>query len=192
MRNHSFLNADGWWNSVKTLASVDAAGAPIPWLTYPCIDLIRDRVGPCFRVFEYGSGSSTLWWAARVESLVSCEHDPDWYASTKALVPDNVDLVFRELADGQYCEEISNYEDRFDVVVIDGRDRVNCAKHCLPALKRNGVVIGDNSDRERYSEGLAFLQSAGFKRLDLWGNAPVAMTKSCTTIFYREGNCLNI
>ena len=91
-----------------------------------------------------------------------------------------------------YGEEIGNYPGQFDVLVIDGRDRVNCARHGLAALRPGGVVIWDNSDRQEYLEGYRLLAAAGFRRLDFWGPGPLATRRWCTSIFYREGNCLGI
>lgn len=51
-----------------------------PWLTYDAIALLtrilKDR--PYARVFEYGSGGSTLFFARRAAEVVSVEHDPKW------------------------------------------------------------------------------------------------------------------
>lgn len=27
------------------------------------------------KIFEYGSGNSTLWWSEKVDSIISVEHD---------------------------------------------------------------------------------------------------------------------
>ena len=35
------------------------------------------------RVFEYGSGGSTLFWISRVQEVVSVEHDTSWYSNMK-------------------------------------------------------------------------------------------------------------
>jgi hypothetical protein len=35
------------------------------------------------KVFEYGSGGSTLFWISRVQEIVSVEHDISWYSAMK-------------------------------------------------------------------------------------------------------------
>lgn len=35
------------------------------------------------RVFEYGSGGSTLFWISRVQEVISVEHDNSWYLIMK-------------------------------------------------------------------------------------------------------------
>lgn len=193
MRNYGYLHEYGWWNSYKENASIDSNGNPIPWLTYPCIELISNRIEETFDVFEYGCGNSTHWWASRVRSVISCEHDELWCSRIGETIPTNVTLIHRELEHGgEYSKEILKHQDRFDVIIVDGRDRVKCARNSAEALKKRGVIIWDNTERDRYFEGLKYLESLGFKRLDLWGVGPIRTSKWCTTICYRKDNCLDI
>ena len=128
---------------------VDAKGNPIPWLTYPAIEFLKKRIKKDFSVFEYGCGNSTLWWASRVKEVQSIEHDKEWYARIISKIPENVSISHIELEYGRnYSNKIKEFKNRFDIVVIDGRDRVNCAMNCLDALKSDGVIIWDNSDRQ--------------------------------------------
>jgi tRNA A58 N-methylase Trm61 len=99
-----------------------------------------------------------------------------------------IDLVYG----GEYSRAIQKFQNRFDVVVVDGRDRVNCVKNCLPALKPSGVVILDNSERPEYSEALTFLAVNGFKRIEFVGFYPIVNVKGETTIFYRSANRFGI
>jgi tRNA A58 N-methylase Trm61 len=173
--------------------SVDATGAPLPWITYPAIEFLRKRITPEMSVFEYGSGGSTTWWAGQVSEVVSVEHDRTWFDKMEKHSRSNVkayqiDLVYG----GAYSKKILEFENRFDVVVIDGRDRVNCLKNCLRALKPSGVIILDNSDRPEYSEGVSFLRGNRFKRIEFVGFAPIVNYKTETAIFYRDGNAFGI
>ncbi|HAY39752.1 MAG TPA: FkbM family methyltransferase, partial [Desulfobacteraceae bacterium] len=84
------------------------------------------------------------------------------------------------------------YKDIFNIIVIDGRDRVNCAKNSLKALKGDGVIIWDNSEREYYQEGYSYLIQNGFRRLDFEGLGPIGIREWCTSIFYRDNNCFEI
>jgi hypothetical protein len=51
----------------------------LPWMTFPAISHLRDFVEPSMRVFEYGSGGSTVFFANRVHEVISVEHDREWY-----------------------------------------------------------------------------------------------------------------
>ena len=193
MDDPGYLRDSGWMRSMACGEAVDVNGAPIPWITYPALDFLAARVDPSWAVFEYGTGNSTLWWGARVARLVSCEHDKEWYAAFGARVTmtNTTYLLRRAKGDSTaYAEEIAHYPGEFDVLVIDGRDRVNCIRQGIQALKPGGVVIWDNSDRQEYREGYALLASAGFRRLDFWGPGPLATRRWCTSVFYRAENCL--
>lgn len=75
---------------------------------------------------------------------------------------------------------------------IDGRDRVNCARNCLDALKADGVVLWDNSDRKAYHAGCQFLLDHAFRRIEFVRMCPIVNDRSETSVFYRAANCLGI
>ena len=188
-----YLYDTGWFQSHRQKASVDRNGEPIPWMTYPSLTFLEERLKREFVVFEYGSGNSTLWWANRCNHVISCEHDADWYAQVLTRIPENVELkhVSLELA-GEYSRFIGQYRREFDIIVIDGRDRVQCIRNSFDALKEDGVLILDNSDVEEYEPGLALMHDLGMKRIDFSGPGPITTAGWRTSIFYRDVNCLGI
>lgn len=144
-------------------------------------------------VFEYGCGESTLWWSSRVKEVISVEHDKDWHENIARRTPKNVNLMHIELDyGGSYSRKIMEYREKFDIVVVDGRDRVNCVMNSLGALKPWGVIIFDNSDRKEYERGFHFLSDHGFRKIEFVGFAPIVSIKSETGIFFRTNNCLGI
>jgi hypothetical protein len=193
LKREGHLKNSGWFNSFRLGVPIDGKDDPIPWMTYSSIAFIERKVHSGMTVFEYSCGNSTLWWSKRVNKLVSCEHDKGWFERMQMLILPNVDLIYRELEyGGAYSRTITEYQREFDIIVIDGRDRINCAKNCLGALKDDGVIIWDNSDRTDYQEGYSFLIDSGFKRLDFEGMGPVNVYAWCTSIFYRNDNCLGL
>ena len=193
LKSNSALRDDGWFISFKEKASVDGQGKPIPWFTYPAFEFIKKRLSPDMTVFEYGCGAGTLWWSNYVKEVVACEHDFDWYKKISTIIHGNVKIHYVELVyGGEYSKTISKYRDTFDIVIIDGRDRVNCAINCLPALKENGVIIFDDSDRKQYVDGYNYLFANGFKRIEFIGMGPGLTFKFETSIFYRDNNVFNI
>ena len=72
----------------------------VPWWTYRAIDDVEDwlaaRDRPA-RVFEYGSGASTVWLARRSGSVHSVEHDTGFAALMDDLLADvaNAEVVVR-------------------------------------------------------------------------------------------------
>lgn len=193
LARRGYLHDRGWLVSVQRQQSVDVAGRPIPWITYPCLSFLKQRLNKQMAVFEYGSGNSTLWWAEHVGRVTSCEHDLGWYQKMKPRIPPHVELRCLALEyGGDYSREILNYPAQFDIVIVDGRDRINCLRNAPAALRNDGVIILDNSDRTAYGQGIAFLRQEGYRQLDFHGMGPINAYPSCTSIFYREQNCLGI
>lgn len=191
-KNH--LTKSGWKKSAVGRLPVDRNGQVLPWLTYSIIYFLEGRLQKSFSVFEFGSGNSTLWFSRFVKQVISIEHDHNWYQKMGSFYEQiaNIEYSFKQLESGTYQNEILKYHKAFDIIVIDGRERVACSLNSLNALKDNGVVIWDNSDREEYSKGYNFFLENGFKRLDFYGMGPISAHSWCTSVFYRTNNCLNI
>lgn len=189
-----YLSDVGWYRSVSEQQIVDSAGRPIPWLVYPAIRLLEERLpSEPFSVFEYGCGASTIWWSQRATSVTSVEHDREWYQKVSQSIPGNVSLSHVPLDQSEdYVRAVLEGLVDYDVIVIDGRRRSDCAPFVLERLTPRGIVIWDNPDRDRYKLGLEKIQAAGFRRLDLHGMAPRDNISSATAVFYREGNLLGI
>lgn len=189
-----YLQDSGWFRSMESSQVVDSEGKPIPWLTYPALDFLAGRIESSMIVFEYGSGNSTLWWSERVGRIISCEHDKEWYAMHESVMPSHITYLYRRCKGGSkdYEEEILGYENMIDILVLDGRQRVNCAVNGLKSLREAGVILWDNSDRTEYQPGYDFLVANGFNKLDFWGMGPISTRRWCTSVFYRERNCLRL
>lgn len=199
--SYSYLTASGYLQTLITNELYDGEKKPIPWYTYPMIEFLKDRLQKNMNVFEYGCGFSTMFYSERVAHVISIEHDYGWYQKINEVRPENVKLqhiTFEKNGSGggyakEYSEAVLKYHEAFDVICIDGRDRCRCAKNSIPALKKDGVIIFDDTDREAYHEAYQYLKTAGFKRLDFKGLIPSMLYKDGTTsIFYRTDNCFNL
>lgn len=188
-----YLADRGWFDAYKTKSAIDETGKPIAWVTYSFIDFIKERLNKQQRVFEFGSGNSTFFYADLAGEVYSVEHDKIWFKTNKASKLDNVHLIFCDLVpDGDYCRSAANTGKKFDVIIVDGRDRVNCCKQAIQSLTEEGVIVLDDSEREQYAEGVSFLMKNGFKHIPFSGIAPGVIISKCTSVFYRQNNCLNI
>ncbi len=189
-KNH--LTKSGWKKSVVKRLPIDKHGKALPWFTYGAIHFLEPKLNKNFRVFEYGSGNSTMWFSKKVASITSVEHDEKWFHSMKSkfLAFSNISYSNQSIANTSYSDEILSYEREFDIIVLDGRQRVQCAKNSLKALKDSGVIIWDNADRAKYQKGYDFLLSKGFKRIDFYGTGPISAHSWSTAIFYKTVNCL--
>lgn len=189
-----YLHDTGWVNSFIKQRPVDHNNNPVPWLTLPFNAFIRERLKKDMTVFEFGSGNSTLFYAKIVELVVAVENDRSWFDTVKSSMPSNVTVIYEELnnKNDRYSKAAILTEKKYDMIVVDGRERVKCIFNSLECLTERGVLILDNSDRESYSEGIKFMLEKGFKRLDFWGIAPSFAHQTCTTLFYRSNNCLDV
>jgi len=183
----------GWHRSAIERAPVDAAGRPIPWFTYPALLWLGPRLNSSLRVFEYGAGNSTRWFAGRCASVTSVDHDPRWIDALRPEVPAHVELLFRSTAGDDleapagdpYVEAIGNVAS-YDVVVIDGRARVACARRALPHLAPDAIAILDNADRPSLAPVLGLAAELGLQRIDFSGPVPGAGRLSTTSVLGAE------
>jgi hypothetical protein len=203
----SYLVKEGWFKSAWRRKSIDKDGKPLPWLTYPLIHFLEPKLNRNLQMFEYGCGNSTKWFADRVGHIVSVEHDAGWYKMVKEELPSNAELVLETVnADLDYstitflsADDKSDYSlsitktgDLYDIILVDGIYRNNSVVNAANCLKKEGVIILDNSDFDESKQAAAYLGGLGFRRLDFWGMCPIVSHKSCTSIFYRNNNCLII
>ncbi len=188
-----YLAEIGWFRAVKTQAPVNDQGEPIPWVTYSFIDFISERIGNDHTIFEFGAGNSTLYYAKRAAKVISVEHNKEWYQKILSTKPSNAEMILSELhKDGEYSRMPASLDIKFDIIIVDGRDRVNCCLHCLSALTDSGVVVLDDSEREKYSDARVFFEKEGFRELSFSGISPGLFYRKATSVFYRNVNCLGI
>jgi len=187
-----YFTQTGWDKAYLQKASIDANSQPIPWLTYSFLDFLSGRLHKDLKIFEYGLGNSTLYYAQHVGQVTSVEHDEIWFHKIKSQVPQNVQLIYQSLHSERYCESILEQADRFDIIIVDGRNRVKCCKLAIERLSDSGIIILDDAEREAYQEIFSFFAAQGFKHIPFSGIAIGAIHRKTTAVFYRDNNCLHI
>ena len=122
-----------------------------PWLTDEAIQFLDQFLKETPKiVLELGSGGSTIWFAERAYHLISFEHDIRWYEFVLSNL-DKTKNVDYKLFKGSYFEEIETLPDNyFDLVLIDGKDRLECIKNSLTKIKSGGILMLDDAQRARY------------------------------------------
>lgn len=50
-----------------------------PWITFAAAAFLESRLTRSSRIFEWGSGGSSLFFARRAEQVISVEHDGAWF-----------------------------------------------------------------------------------------------------------------
>ena len=112
-----------------------------PFMTTEEIAFLAANLKPSDRVWEWGSGASTLWLAERCRRVTSVEHQRSFAGNAIRWVPDNASILYVP-PDLEYTEgteddgdlaTFHSYVECFigrgvDAVLIDGRARVECAK----------------------------------------------------------------
>ena len=164
-----------WVVSLFAIHDLDGLGRlDVPWWTFDSAEqvaaFLRGRADA--HVFEWGSGASTLWLAARAASVHSVEHHPGWAEHLSPRLPDNVTLRVVEpvrtpvpdapsakpghagLDCADYVAAIDDVPGAFDVVVIDGRAREACLARAVERVSPGGIIVFDNVDRRRYVEAI--------------------------------------
>ncbi len=122
---------------------------PVPWLTQPAIHYLGSVVNKRTRVLEFGCGGSTVWFANRTPLLTTIEHDMKWLAKVRD-ERTRYDYGYRlfGLPYAQACDEFPDMT--FDLVLVDGRDRVKCVEAARRIVKPRGVLMVDNMERDGY------------------------------------------
>lgn len=174
----------GWLRSLSENRPVNLNGEPIPWFTYPAIDFLDDIVRSDMRIFEWGSGNSTLWWSKRVRSVFSVEDHPAWFDAMQSSLPGNARIMFAK--NETYVRSISHIGGKFDIIVVDGSHRDLCLQEAKKNLEVNGFIVFDNADRKEHQNSFYRLSSEGWRRIDFWGLTPSYCYKSCTSIIFRN------
>ncbi|MFJ5486825.1 hypothetical protein ACIKTA_03950 [Hansschlegelia beijingensis] len=187
-----FLAKKGWLDSALAQRPIDAAGGPLPSHTYALISFLEPRLNKDLSVFEYGSGNSTLWYSERVGRVVSVEYEESFVEETSIRAPSNVEYRHREPNGPQYWGCVLEGGSKYDIVVVDGIHRYECAIAARAGLTDRGVVIVDNTDSKRHGRAVKPLLKAGFRRLDFRSMGPIWSVEWTTSIFYKPDNCLGI
>ena len=162
-------------------------------MNYPIVSFLKNRLNKDHDLFEFGSGFSTFFYSKLVKSVNSVEYDKFWFDKLKQDLPENVKLHYKQKdVNGDYCRMGKLTGSLYDIVVIDGRDRVSCIKQSIGILKEGGVILLDDSQRKKYKEGINYAKSKGFRALDFEGLKSTGLETDRTTIIYKDNNCLGI
>jgi precorrin-6B methylase 2 len=188
----SALRSTGWISSYISRKPVDSSGKPIPWMNYATVDFLNKRLKQDHDLFEWGSGFSTLYFADKCSTVTSIEYDKSWYELIKTQVPSNAEIIYQAYGHPAYSEAINRGDKKYNLIVVDGRERVKCFSNCFDHLKDDGVVILDDSSRDKYKDAYNIGKELGFKHLDIIGLKPRSHRVHQTTFFYRSENCLDI
>jgi len=201
-----------WMRSLFCIYDMEGLVAlDVPWWSYDAIaevdEILKSKANA--RVFEYGSGASTVWLARRAAHVTSVEHHPAWHEKVQEFIKRHQNIGTVEIRlihpDDQpasdslytsekprergqsferYAREIETDQDpRYDVIVIDGRARAACLKHAQSMLADDGVIVFDNSRRTRYRRAI---EASGLEARVFRGLTPSLPYADQTTLLSRK------
>lgn len=172
----------GQYNSLKNSKPLDFEGNPLPWFTYSSIEFLKQLDLKNKIVFEFGSGMSSLWWSNHAKKVISVEDNQIWFSLIQSKMHQN-NILCLETSMKSYSEKIRSFDNLFDIIVIDGNHRLECAKNAVDKLSKGGMIILDNSDW--FGNTGFFLKNNGFKQMDFIGPGPINRYSWSTSIFFK-------
>jgi hypothetical protein len=136
--------------------------------------LVRQRVGSNAR-HDYRLVPPDAEQPARTDQDAA---DPKAYRS--------IDAAFRQHTFKAYARQIDEFPNgHFDVVLVDGRARPSCLMHAAPKVKRGGLLILDNAERDYYTaQAKSYLRD--FERAEFFGAGPSVNAMWRTDIYGRQ------
>lgn len=173
--------------SIDEKTSVDKNGNPLPWYTYPAIEYLSQFDYADKSILEFGCGNSSIFWAARAKKVVSIEDNLKWFAKWQEEFDEpNLEVRWRDEGKGYEDAAFEDHE-LYDVVVVDGKRRAECAEAALKVLKSGGMIILDDSDRintsVEYVKAVENLKKGNFIQVDFFGFCPMNCYTKTTSVF---------
>jgi hypothetical protein len=189
--NNIRILKDGFcqYKTIKQNLPIDKNNYPIPWYTYPAIEYLSQFDYSSYQILEFGMGNSSIFWSKRCKHITCIEHRIEWFEQINSSINQtNTTLL---LKDEITYTEICNKIETFDIVIIDGIKRTDCAKNIAKCLKpETGMVIMDNSDW--YPETSKYLRDElNLNQIDFFGFGPINNYTWCTSIFLGAKTKLN-
>lgn len=136
---------DGLYQSLRLVGKPhDQLKNPVPWFSTTAVEHLKRMVREGMRILEWGSGSGTVWFDQNGCRTISIEHDPEWFGLVRGYVSEQTELRLVELTK-LYHRPVQDILE-FDIVVIDGRMRPECAQFVIENIKKGqykpGLKIG--------------------------------------------------
>src|SRR5436190_7290387 len=139
-------------------APIDVA---LPWWSFSAVDFMKSRLSGSEKVFEFGSGGSTLFFAEHCLSIAAVEDNVGWHDRMQAEIKrrglDNATLLlrpfdFRRPIGFETSDYLTALDEKYDVIIIDGQDwtfqqRPVCFYRAENFVKEGGLIIVDDSWR---------------------------------------------
>lgn len=176
------------------ILKLDTINAGYMWTSYPLHQFLHSLHLKNKNIVEFGSGGSTVFFLKRKAILTTIEHSKDWISKLKLKLGNQsqwqahlVELINSTddcTCHLNYTKEVKFIEDEsLDLVLVDGRHRVECIRAVKSKLKPGGHIILDDSDRTAYEESFEILKD--WQKSMISGYAYMSDFKSHSTVWKR-------
>ena len=112
-------------------------------------------------ILEWGPGDSTqLMLDERPAAMITTyEHDPHWFqvAKKRFCHEENITLRYRTLESNYHTHPLT-MDRKFDLIFIDGRNRVKCCMTAEKLVADHGYVLLHDANREEYRNGVRLFE----------------------------------
>ncbi len=174
---HILRTEYGFLESSRTNVSRTKDGVVIPMYTYPCLEYLDSFDWDGAKVFEYGSGYSTIWWSGHKKANVTAvELDKEWYERIK-INTKGVNLTLETDKD----KYTTSCDGEYDVIIVDGNWRAECAAHAIKNIKKDGMILLDNTDM--YEAAKQVLDESGLIPIHFHGFKPIHVESETTSCY---------
>ncbi|MDP1580282.1 MAG: hypothetical protein Q8M02_08385 [Candidatus Didemnitutus sp.] len=174
----------------------------LPWFSYQAIRFLETYVQPQHRIFEFGSGGSSFFFARRAAQIKSMESHSEWHQQVQTVRQlrgiTNLTCELHSLRDGElegYRESPFFHQvttELWDIIVIDcfcgfsdgtyGELRRHAFQLSLGQVAPGGIIILDDS--WLYPELL--IPQLGWKIRNFVGPGPCRYGVTSTAVFFRQ------
>lgn len=142
-----------------------------PHMSLNEIDCLSSYLFPTDTVLEWGTGGSTIYFAPKVAYWYGIEHDTSWYfLVNKNLREQNIPNALTNLVPVPLAKSVLYYDKTnvkkdfekyanyvhelnvpyYDIILIDGRNRIECAKQALEYTILTTKIFVHDWHREYY------------------------------------------
>ena len=167
---------------------------PYPWLALSAVRFMKSRLSKDSNAFEWGTGMSSAWYGKRFARVHGVEDSRAWFDTMHGRVG-NAQIAFRE--GDSYVDFIRSFpEAYFDLIVIDGSYRDKCIEIAPTYLKKDGLLVIDDTDKDYLDNGVMrrvrdqLTRLSGFEIVKCSGWALGVFFAKETTVCIRSGDSI--
>ena len=167
----------------------------LPWYNFPLINFLNQYLQPSMNIFEFGTGTSTLFYASHHCNVYGVETSIEWLEKIQNLskthnLTEKISIEFctKPHTIETYLTKIS-HNIKLNIIIIDSYNRINClkeAKKLYNSQQFHGITILDNSERKNIQNAKEIMQE--FAHIHFKGTGPNRNEESESLVFFQKNH----